>query len=91
MTNDVFDINNDVQYSLYADDETIWVTCITVEEGIANMKVAIDRVIDWCDTWGFHLTAKKTKAMIFSRSRKFPQLSLRPVEHNIEFVSQINF
>ena len=92
MINDLFDdINNDVQYSLYADDGAMCVTCHSVQEGLADMQVAIDIVVDWCNTWEFKLTATKTKTMIFSRFRKFATLSLKLNNQNIEFVSQFKF
>ena len=92
MINDMFDeVGSDIHYSLYADDGAMWSTCSTVEEGLANMQVAIDKVLNWCQNWGFKLTAMKTKAMVFSRFRKFPILSLKLENHNIEFVSKIKF
>ena len=76
-------------YSLYADDNAMWTTCTTVQEGLVDMQAAIDRVLDWCHKWGFSLTVKKSKAVIFSRSRKFPNTSLLLNKHNIEYVSKI--
>ena len=55
------------------------------------MQVAIDTVVDWCNIWEFKLTATKTKAIPFSRFRKFATLSLKLDNENIEFVSQFKF
>ena len=45
MINDIFnDLEEDQQYSLYADDGAMWLTCVEVEQGLRKLQEAINTV-----------------------------------------------
>ena len=92
MINDIFDeLDNNVHYSLYADDGAMWVTCLDVGEGLMRLQKGINTVLQRCTRCDFELTVTKTKAMIFSRARKFPNLNLKFYDRDIEFIKNYTF
>ena len=92
MINDIFnDLEENIQFSLYAGDGAMWLSCVQIEQGLRKMQQAINTIGQWCKLWGFNLTATKTKALIFSRARKFLNLSLKLQTDDIEFVTNYKF
>ena len=77
MINDIFSkLESNIQFSIYADDRALWLACEDMEKDIKEMQYALNSVMDWCNYWGFNISSSKTKAIIFSRGRKFLNINL---------------
>ena len=85
MIDDICRNISGIQYSLYADDCAIWVSGHSLLECTTVMQSALDSIVIWSNMWGLSLTAKKTKAMLFTRRRVTP-LELFLSGSSIEFV-----
>jgi len=92
MINDIFkDIPKAVQYSLYADDGAMWLTCDNLKNGLHLMQEALNSISQWSHKWGMKLAPQKTKAMIFTKQHVKRSDSLEIDGVAIEFVSKYKF
>ena len=87
--NDIPEISSTAKFILYADDANIIVTANNTIEGVYNQLVSlIDNLEDWVHCNGLTLTLKKTKYLIFSRSKvALPcpsNISQTPIERKTE-------
>ena len=67
--NDIPEIAQFAKFILYADDANIIITANTIEEINDQLENLITKLLDWVNSNGLVLNLKKTKYMIFSRSR----------------------
>ena len=77
MMNDMFEeVHRDIQYSIYADDVAMW--CKHRSQTVSHniLQEGLQGVLKWTQKWGFSLSPLKTVAMIFSRKRINPALSI---------------
>ncbi len=92
MINDIFArVNPPVQCSLYADDGAIWVSQPTQTEAIRILQGALQTIEEWSQRWGLAISAEKTTAIMFTRSRRTPDQQLQLNGTNLQFVSQVRF
>ena len=67
--NDILEISSIAKFIFYADDANIIVTANTIEEVYNQILSIIDNLEDWVYCNGLTLYLKKTKYLIFSRSK----------------------
>ena len=86
--NDIPEISTIAKFILYADDANIIVTANTIEEVYNQIVSLIDNLEDWVHCNGLTLNLKKTKYLIFSRSKvALPcplNISQTPIERKTE-------
>lgn len=69
---DIPDQVSDVKISQYADDIAIWKTHKNIPFAIQKVQKSLNKIIAWCNQWGFQLSVPKTVAMLFSKKRSKP-------------------
>ena len=67
--NDIPEISRFAKFILYADDANIILTDETVEGINRQLSILVNNLVEWVRSNGLALNLKKTKYMIFSRSR----------------------
>ena len=67
--NDIPEISSIAKFILYAADANIIVTANTIEEVYNQITSLIDNLEDWVHCNGLTLNLKKTKYLIFSKSK----------------------
>ena len=67
--NDIPEIAQYAKFILYADDANIILTADTIEEINNKLKTLTNILLEWVNSNGLALNLKKTKYMIFSKSR----------------------
>ena len=67
--NDIPEIASFAKFILYADDANIILTAPTIEEVFEQLETLVKNLVEWVNFNGLALNLKKTKYMIFSRSR----------------------
>ena len=86
--NDIPEISSFAKFILYADDANIIVTANTLDEVYHHLQCLITNLVKWVYCNGLALNLKKTKYMIFSRSKvDLPCpliISQRPIERQEE-------
>ena len=86
--NDIPEISSIAKFILNADDANIIVTANTIEESYNQIESLIDNLEDWVHCNGLTLNLKKTKYLIFSRSKEaLPcplNISQTPIERKTE-------
>ena len=68
--NDIPETANFAKFILYADDANIIITADTIEGIVSQLDKLISSLLEWVKSNGLALNLKKTKYMIFSRSRQ---------------------
>ena len=68
-TNDIPEISSIAKFILYADDANIIVTADTIEEFYNQIVSLVDNLEYWVHCNGLTFNLKKTKYLIFSRSK----------------------
>lgn len=91
MINGIIQNSTEIDYSLYADDCAIWVRRRTIQECITVLQSTLDSVMQWSQNWGLGLSSTKTKAMIFTRRRRYPKPSLSLNGSPLSFVTSYRF
>ena len=67
--NDIPEIAPFAKFILYADDANIILTCDSIESVVRELNHLIENLVIWVKLNGLSLNLKKTKYMIFSRTR----------------------
>ena len=75
MMNDLPD-NLAANINIFADDCCIWETGLDLTKITSVIQESLRRVTDWCDEWGFRISASKSAVVLFTRRRKIPQIQL---------------
>ena len=73
--NDIPNVSQIAKFILYADDANIIITGNNITEVDAQLRDLCKIILKWVDSNGLRLNLKKTKYMIFSRSRNLELLS----------------
>ena len=58
----------DVKIALFADDLCIWVTRASKKQIEAILQMAVNRIIEFCNKWGFKINETKTCYTTFTRA-----------------------
>ena len=53
-------IPSNIKIALYADDLCIWITCKSIKDLEFFLQIAIDKIVEFCKTWGFSINRGKT-------------------------------
>ena len=62
-------------YGVYADDVVVWRCNKSLESAARGVQLALKSKSDWCDRWGFEISASKSSSVVFTRSnRPMPRL-----------------
>ena len=69
MINDIDIPQNNVQLSLFADDSAALKSGRSVKTLCKDVQAYLDRLVSFFDRWGFKLSADKTVAILFTRSK----------------------
>ena len=85
------DISPHVKYALYADDIVIWCDLPDLEEAKEVMKLVLDRVGKWQDSWGSTFSPTKSNYVLFTRKRKIPNIQLTINGVNIPSANSVFF
>ena len=89
MINDYPDPDNtQISTSLFADDSAIWRTGTDLHHTIASLQPHVNRICDWCDTWGFKINEIKTVAMIFTKQKNVMNSTV-PIEINGKIIKTV--
>lgn len=92
MINDMFgNTEKGFGLSLFADDGAIWKRGCNVKFVLKKIQRALVTVEEWGDTWGFKISASKTKYMVFGFKRKLPNLGLCMYGSPLEKVKVFKF
>lgn len=92
MINDFFtNCPPDIHHSLYADDGAMWVSKQSIEAATSTLQLALSCLEQWSHRWGLVISATKTKAMIFTRRRKFNAANLILNDTIIEYAATYKF
>uniref|UniRef100_A0A6A7FMS9 Pol-like protein n=1 Tax=Hirondellea gigas TaxID=1518452 RepID=A0A6A7FMS9_9CRUS len=92
MINDIFDsCPAGVHYSLYADDGAFWTSGASLLDCLTLLQDVLDSVQNWSGLWGLEVAPAKTKAIIFTRKRKYNPITLSICNNSIEYVSSFKF
>lgn len=89
--NDFPSINPSSFTSLFADDSSIWRSGSSILEIGSVLQYDLNKIEDWCRSWGVSINAAKTTAIIFTRKRRvsYPDLCIN--NESIPYVSSFNF
>ncbi len=90
MINDVFEqVKQNIEKLLYADDGALWVRVQNLEFLNIKMQVAISKVEEWANKWGFKLSIEKSQVICFAKCHKL--VPLRLYGHGLEQVKAVRF
>ena len=71
MINDIFNdielINQQLKFSMYADDLVVWYTHSSVDQANQIIQLVLNKIQLWCDQWGLEISPKKSAVLIFSK------------------------
>ena len=92
MINDIFaKIGRGYSLSLFADDGAIWKRGRNVAFILGQVQKALQAVEEWGNTWGFRISAPKSKYVIFGFKRKLPGIGLNLYGSPLEKVKVFKF
>ena len=94
MINDLFDtIPTNINYSLFADDCSIWCTDSDSDHSIPRLQQALDKIEEWSKKNGCIFSPSKSAVVIFSKNTRMLQTisDLRLSQHVIPRVSNFKF
>ena len=92
MINDIFaKIGGGFGLSLFADDGAIWKRGRNVGFILKQTQKALQTVEEWGNTWGFKISAAKSKYVIFGFKRKQPEVALTLYGSPLEKVKVFKF
>ena len=77
--------------SLFVDDGAIWKSGRNVEFILKQLQRALVSVEEWGNTWGFKISASKSKYMVFGFKRKLPNTGLYMYGSPLEKVKAFTF
>lgn len=81
-------IPSNIDFLLYADDLTLFVHDRSLKNCQTRLQKAIHKLSDWCSISGYSFSTTKTKALHFTKLRKYTQpIHLHLNLQNIEFVN----
>ena len=80
MMNDLPDDLCDIETSLFADDSAIYKSGRNVRHLQKVMQKNLEKIQEWCDNWGFRISADKTVAVLFTYSRDTVKLTINGKE-----------
>ena len=66
MIDDLPDCLEGVESSLFADDSCIFKSGRNLCQMTKLVQINLDKISDWCDTWGFRISLDKTVAVLFT-------------------------
>jgi len=66
MINDIAASLRGVQTSLFADDSCIYKSGRNLEAIVKCIQSNLDKIVDWCELWGFKINVSKTVAVLFT-------------------------
>ena len=91
MISDLKDnINNQISYSVYADDIAIWTSGDSPLDCHNSIQPALNSLCSWGLKWGLSFSASKSKSLFFTRKR-LPANPLTIGEESIENVTSFKF
>ena len=92
MINDIFGkVEGAFGLSLFADVGAIWKRGRNVEFILKQIQRALVSVEEWGNTWGFKISASKSKYIVFGFKRKLPNIGLYMNELPLEKVKAFKF
>ena len=92
MINDIFaKVGRGYGLSLFADDGAIWKRGRNVAFILGQVQKALQAVEEWGNTWGFRISAPKSKYVIFGFKRKLPGIGLNLYGSPLEKVKVFKF
>ena len=91
MVSKLFPANQGVHYSLYADDAAFWLVTPSLAAGLRTMQQVLDELAQWSHLSGLLFSPNKTKAMIFTNSRKPMPHPLSLNGQEIDYVTSHKF
>ena len=94
MINDLFDtVPPNINYSLFADDCSIWCTDADSEHSVPRLQSALDRIDDWARKNGCIFSPSKSAVVIFSKNNKMRQTEsqLSISQNTMPYVSSFKF
>ena len=92
MINDIFsNIGEGFGLSLFADDGAIWKRGRNMDFIVRQVQKALQSVEEWGMSWGFKISALKSKYMVFGFKRKLPNTELKIYGSPLEKVKVFKF
>jgi len=67
MINDLPDVLQDSESSLFADDSCLFKSGRNLSHITKSIQNNLDRISTWCDTWVFKISLDNTVVVVFSR------------------------
>ena len=77
--------------ALYADDCCFWQVGTDIAQLNGFVQENLNRVYAWCSKWGFRVSESKSAAVLFTRKRNVPDISLKFDNKVIPFKSEFKY
>lgn len=87
----LYETEEGIGCSLFADDGAIWRRGRNVEYTIKKIQDAIDNIQKCGDEWGFKFSVEKTKVMVFPQKRIIKGIQLKLYNRELQRVRNIKF
>lgn len=94
MINDLptLPVKTNTKTAIYADDTAIWKSGKDLDKIIETLQKNLDKILVWCQTWGFILSKDKSIAVIFSRQRDLStRLQFKIGQTPVKFEKEVKF
>ena len=78
-------------HSIFADDVAIWCVHQSIDRSAQVVQMALNKISEWCDTWGLKISGEKSTSVVFTRSnRSMPRLH-NPLTINGDIIPELSF
>ena len=91
MINDLLATTNGVSMAIFADDTSMWKTGWRLDEVIRHVQINLDKVREWCNTWGFILSKEKIVPIILTQRNPTSPTKLTIDKVKLEWKKEVKF
>lgn len=82
--NDIVRVDSSVEYVIYADDTSIFVSGETADDPIVSANEILNKIYAWTVANSLHINCSKSKAVLFRAKSKSFETSHEPILNNVE-------
>jgi len=77
--------------ALYAHDFSLWESGSSIKQLNHLCQRSLAKVAEWCDRWGFKISQSKFTAVLFTKKRKYQEISLKIHDEIIHIKNEHRF